>query len=396
MSKDKKTQTYRLYIDDSGQYRSLIKHDGTVNSEANLTLPYGLTGAILISDSIENDLREEWLSLKNEIASELGLSIENVPIHQRIMYGKTVNQFHRDEGKKPNPYYPVDSKRRLEWIYAARKILFKYSFLGKRGGLIGHYHLSDNMQVALHQSAFFSHPISVHERAWIRTKDKDLYDKLHKIITNPTVDSYARAVFGAGEILRTISGSAKFNTYFDQNPDATGFETLEAFETIRNYGHLANLSNLYPTNWKKDCLLEVADLYAYWTHRNHHIQRVDSIDPILTELEKKYPLPHRGFPQLQTLRQTQIARLCILVHFELGRRRVAAENPILATEFATVEEFLERLNHVEGDVLGYPLLRSSPARCYREKMAGAGIRPGPSESSMSKIGLLMQPLFPQK
>jgi len=149
-----KVSDYHLYIDDSGQYRSLIKNDGSVNTEKKLLLPYGLTGAVLIPRQVKEDIYGEWMELKQEIARILGVSDPyQLPIHQKLMYGKTVNQFHRDDGKKPNPYFAVDPKQRLEWIAKARNVLTKYG--QKRKPVVGHFHLLDNIKYAESISRYF-------------------------------------------------------------------------------------------------------------------------------------------------------------------------------------------------------------------------------------------------
>jgi len=122
--------------------------------------------------------------------------------------------------------------------------------------------------------------------------------------------------FCAHEIIRRYYGQQKtVHVHFDQNPDAKGFEILTAFELIKDLGHLSNLVRVQPTSWKIDPLFELADLYAYWMHREKHIEYIQGSDPLMDQFSLQFPLPQKEIPVLTELEGLRITRLLYVAAF---------------------------------------------------------------------------------
>lgn len=390
----KKQKIFHIYIDDSGHFKSLLNFAGEVQRDPNL-LPLGLVAAAVVPDAIHEDLIGSWLDLKaNILGKHPSIANVPVPVHQRLMWGHDVRQHYNFNGKKPNPYYDMTPEERFYWVNETRRIVSH--FCRFKDGLYSSYFVIDNYERAEIISSFFKTEESLSERRLIRARNGKLYDIYHKTVTNPLIDSYAKILFGSyRSIACRYLKNFSINLYFDRNPDAKGFEVLTAFEILKKRGHLEKLGQLVPSGWDTHPLIEVADLFAYWTHRKLHLEKVGNTDQHMKQWDLSLPLITKEAPHPSQEKDYREMQMCLVLHFELARIRMMEKDAgFTGTHVITVDEFLGALDHAIGDgTFGYPILRDSPRRVVHghPQMTRAGITPGPSIDSISPIAALLQP-----
>lgn len=394
----KRPRKFHIYIDDSGHFKSLLNFAGEVQHIPDL-LPLGVVSAVVIPDDIHDELLHAWLELKAKITRQITVPLGvPTPIHQRLMWGNDVRHTFRLGGKHTNPYFHMTMEERLHWVEETRKVVSKFSV--KQPGIYGCFYCIDNHDMAQTLGNFFKSTYSLEERKFIRKSSEKIYDIYHKVVTNPLVNSYAQILF-----LSYRSISCKYlknfsvDIYFDRNPDAKGFEVLTAFRILKRRGHLEHIENLIPSGWDTHPLIEVADFYAYWTHREKHLKKVGSSDLHLNRWNTCFPLRYNNVPVNSNVTEYREMQMCVLLHFELARMRMQEINGAFTDEhIVSVDQFCQALEHpVHDGTFGYPILKASPQRLIRNAngdvvpMTRAGITPGPSEDSISLIGKILQP-----
>ncbi|MBB5234107.1 DUF3800 domain-containing protein [Deinococcus budaensis] len=384
---------YDLYIDDSGQAKSLVDWQGKPIDDPKLR-PFAVVAGVLVADARKPKLLADWLTLKARIRDELGLTY--LPsIHMRLMWGRTLPPLEDRASKLPNPYLKASFQQICDWLEMAFELVHRHSTRGQHP--LVYFEANDNNhQRRLSDQTYFSHPVSLAERQNLWKHSKDMYRRFHNVVTNPMVGLLASVVFEANLYARRVHGHGgqPLHVVFDRNPDAKGFDLLDALQGIQRLGHLSKLGSIVESHTRQDVLLEVADFHAYWINRIKQL-----------EYERRHDIHMDGWLRLydfnccnclHTLpapRQADLVELKTMLHFDLGRAAMAAQDlAFVNAEVLTAQEFHTRMrlhSNEREKVLGYPMLRSSPSAILKDtKMAGGGTMAAPSEPSIAeRLGL---------
>lgn len=394
-----KPSRYDLYIDDSGQAKSLVDWQGKPITDPKLR-PFAVVAGVLIADTRKPRLLADWLALKARIRDALAL--DYLPsIHMRLMWGITLPLLEDRASKLPNPYLRATFEQLREWLEAAFEIVHQHSTRGPAP--LVYFEATENNYVRMRRDEqFFSHALSLAERQRLWKHKKEMYRRFHNVVTNPMVGLLSTVVFEANHYVRRVHGHGgqPLHVVFDRNPDAKGFNLLEALNGIKRLGHLSKLDTIVESHTREEPLLEVADFHAYWVNRIKQLKHERRHDVYMDQWLRFYDFNCcNGLHALPAARQSDLGELNTILHFGLGRAAMAGEDAaFVAAEVLTADEFYARMrlhSKERENVLGYLVLRSSPSAIMKPiEMAGGGTMAAPSEQSIAERLGLWQPLLP--
>ena len=236
----------------------------------------------------------------------------------------------------------------------------------------------NNYERMQRDSEFVSHVLSLAERQRLWKHKKDMCRRFRNVVTNPMVGLLATVVFEAIHYVRR----------------AHGYNLLDALKGIQRLGDLSKLGSIVESHACQEPLLEVADFHAYWVNRIKQLKRERRDDVCMDRWLRLYDFNGcNGLHALSAGRQNDPVELNTILHFDLGRAAIAAEDAaFVAAEVLTADEFYVRMRCTAGSGwMCWSLSccgRSQARSCDRLKCREAALWPPPSQQrTAARLGL---------